>query len=205
MAGRALQCNLCNDDAPNEAMQQILAVFKKFGIRNHSSGKPNSNNAQPARVPRCLDCGQPDHTDADSPKPEVPKDERPCFECGKQGHLARDCPSKPQASSSKRPPARNTTNNRRPPARANNIEKALNQISFFIEKTPAPAHTTSSSISNGSSHFERSTESSSGLGSFPTREPSGRVLIGSRREETPSSSNSKITDSDHHLERANSF
>ena len=47
-----LQRNLCNDDAPNDAMQQILAVFKKFCIRNQSSGKPNANNTRPARVPR---------------------------------------------------------------------------------------------------------------------------------------------------------
>ena len=43
------------------------------------------------------------------------------------------------------------------PARANNIEKSLNQISFFIEKAPAPAHTTSNHIVSGSSHFESST------------------------------------------------
>ena len=85
-----LQCNLCNDDAPDGAMQQILAVFKKFGIRKQSAGKPNANSTRPDRVPRCLNCGQPDHTVGDCPKPEVPKDERPCFECGKQGHLACD-------------------------------------------------------------------------------------------------------------------
>ena len=55
--------------------------------------------------------------------------------------LARDCPSKPQAPSNKRSPARN---NKRPPARANNLEKALDQISFMVEKVP-PDHKPSSS------------------------------------------------------------
>ena len=97
---------------------------------------------RPSGLPRCLNCGSLDHTIADCPKPEVPKDERPCFECGTVGHLARDCPSKPQAQSEQRQPARFT---RRPPARANNMEKALNQISFLVQKGPPSARKTISS------------------------------------------------------------
>ena len=62
--------------------------------------------------------------------------------------------------------------------------------------TPAPAHTTSSSSSSSSSSKEediqnRTTQKSfSSLGSFPTREPSGRVLCGSRDVSSCSSASS---------------
>jgi hypothetical protein len=47
-----------------------------------------------ARKPRCTNCGMENHTIADCRKPIVPLKDRPCFECGKTGHSARQCPQK---------------------------------------------------------------------------------------------------------------
>ena len=59
---------------------------------------------------------------------------------------------------------------------------------MIVKDSPPDHKPSSSSIDSGSSRFESPRISS--LGSSPTREPSGRVLFGSRREETPSSSSS---------------
>ena len=65
-----LQCNLCNDETP-DVVQQLLAVVRKFGNKKaFLRNQPITSTT--TRVPRCLNCGSPDHKTQDCPKPEVP-------------------------------------------------------------------------------------------------------------------------------------
>ena len=43
------------------------------------------------RPMKCINCGGTDHLTRACQKPEVPKDKRPCWKCGKPVHLGRDC------------------------------------------------------------------------------------------------------------------
>ena len=40
---------------------------------------------------RCLNCGQTGLTGANCPKPKVTIKDRPCFKCGKRGHVSSQC------------------------------------------------------------------------------------------------------------------
>ena len=42
---------------------------------------------------KCINCGSAEHLTRACTKAEVPKDKRPCWKCGKPGHLGRDCRS----------------------------------------------------------------------------------------------------------------
>ena len=62
-----LECNLCNDDAL-DVVQQLMAVFKKYGNRNQSSSSSKTSSAS-TRSSRCLTCESLDHHVSKCPKP----------------------------------------------------------------------------------------------------------------------------------------
>ena len=42
---------------------------------------------------RCINCGSTQHLTVACNKPEVPREKRPCWKCGKPGHIGADCRS----------------------------------------------------------------------------------------------------------------
>ena len=58
-----------NEDAP-DVVQQLMAVFKKYGNRNQTSSRQSAN---PTRPSGCLNCGSVDQNVSKYPEPEVSK------------------------------------------------------------------------------------------------------------------------------------
>ena len=120
-----VECSPCNDDDENNPLNQIMAMFKKkFG--GASSGNTSSGNLGKSR---CLNCGDVGHHISDCPKPEVPKNERPCFKCGKPGHVSAQCKSTPSTSGKVSP---RVPFKKRPPANAKAVMKALDSYCFTV-------------------------------------------------------------------------
>ena len=58
------------------------------------TGQRAAHQTTANRAPKkCFNCGG-DHFVTDCPKPKVDMKDRPCFKCGKTGHISRDCRSK---------------------------------------------------------------------------------------------------------------
>ena len=39
----------------------------------------------------CVNCGSKEHLSSNCPKPQVPREQRPCWKCGKPGHTGAQC------------------------------------------------------------------------------------------------------------------
>ena len=79
----------------SEMEQMIGAMFKKMGFqpqRNGSGWKPQSPPT--SRPAKCANCQAEGHRAKECPQPRTDPSKRLCFECGKPGHIARDCRNK---------------------------------------------------------------------------------------------------------------
>ena len=83
--------------ASDDDDETTVAALGKFGKKNASrKPAPNANRSPTAGNPtttRCINCGG-NHRSGDCPKGPVEKSQRPCWKCGKTGHIGRDCPNK---------------------------------------------------------------------------------------------------------------
>ena len=89
-----------------EQLQEMLAMMDKTGAkavrfpRRNGGFKPNSKKDEKLRlIPtngtrKCINCGGA-HETRECPKPQVSREDRPCWRCGKTGHIGANCPNKP--------------------------------------------------------------------------------------------------------------
>ena len=102
---------------PTSSLADILAIqnrFKRFGNRGAprrfgqggaapaGARGPPAVDAAPGRLPgaarptteKCINCGSASHSTRDCKEARKAKHERPCWWCGKTGHMAYKCPDK---------------------------------------------------------------------------------------------------------------
>ena len=91
------------NDYPADIQEEINAVLQRRGFQPRSQRPPQQRREgqqdQAARKPKCANCGSEEHSKDSCPKPVVEFNKRPCHKCGKPGHLARDCRSRPSGNS----------------------------------------------------------------------------------------------------------
>ena len=84
--------------------EEMIAAITRFqNRRTNTRGAPQRTPPQTAvadrqgktdRPPRrCANCGET-HVELKCPHPEVARDKRKCWTCGKENHSSRDCPDK---------------------------------------------------------------------------------------------------------------
>ena len=98
-----------DEDGPEDMMnyeqlQEMLAMMDKTGVKavrfpRRNGFKPNGKKDEKRSPPtngtrKCINCGGA-HETRDCPKPQVSKEDRPCWRCGKTGHIGANCPNKP--------------------------------------------------------------------------------------------------------------
>ena len=85
--------------AAGEATEQSdYEAFLAWRAKGKGKGKGGKGKGK-GKGPICVNCGGK-HTLAQCPKPVVPMSERPCWRCGKPGHVAWSCPEKPKSTNS---------------------------------------------------------------------------------------------------------
>ncbi len=96
-----------NDDEVNfndidfsevNSMEDLMAVVNRmrgrFNNRNRTNVRPMAPALQDRERPprKCVNCGETHQ--GRCTKAQVPSDKRPCWWCGKPGHISKDCPAK---------------------------------------------------------------------------------------------------------------
>ena len=99
-------------DIERSEIDEVLAFMTKMGMRPRAPRPGVRTDRRPASTPadrrkeprrdqttdgpgnrRCVNCGSREHLTRECPKPEVAKDKRPCWKCGKPGHIGAQCRS----------------------------------------------------------------------------------------------------------------
>ena len=103
---------------PTSPISEILAVqnrFKRFASTKgrskgaNSGGKGSGKGGNPwqdgnatlpgaARKPKCANCGLENHETKDCRRPRLAMGDRLCHDCGKPGHISKNCPNKGRAA-----------------------------------------------------------------------------------------------------------
>ena len=86
----------------------MIAALGRLGYKGKGGGKGKSKGGKggdnsggkggqaPETGRKCINCGSTQHTTQSCTKPELPREKRPCWKCGKPGHLGADCRSSPR-------------------------------------------------------------------------------------------------------------
>ena len=103
-----------DEDGPEDMMnyeqlEEMLAMMKRTGAgairfprrngarpgrtdqRKDDKAKPNSPSTS---TRKCINCGEA-HDTRECPKPQLSREQRPCWKCGKPGHIGAQCPNGP--------------------------------------------------------------------------------------------------------------
>ena len=95
-----------NSDNPIPSLEELLAMVNKQragGFQRRGAAGPvgapggrqqqRGDSERPRGPRKCANCGK-EHEQRACPHPAVPREQRACWTCGKQGHASRDCPDK---------------------------------------------------------------------------------------------------------------
>ena len=79
---------------PDEQYDAVMAFFK--GMKGGGKGG-GPRQPGPARedggTRKCVNCGSKEHLTQNCTKPQLPREQRPCWKCGKPGHVGANCPN----------------------------------------------------------------------------------------------------------------
>ena len=106
-------------------MEEFIAFMHKKGKGSGKGGKGGGKGKAGGKAGgkaehegnrKCINCRSTAHLTRDCPKPEVSREDRPCWKCGKPGHVGALCPNSGQ-----------------PPRAAGMVEQAPEQpLTFFM-------------------------------------------------------------------------